>query len=97
MLKIITVLDIEALKPCHCHLSSFKSAIYSSLTHLSLAFFLSDIGKQYSPRCDATERAVTSGAILFAKRVFIMNLYENLKSHPMSLQVKVDSPKPFKR
>ena len=26
------------------------------LTHLSLASFLWDIGKQYSPRCDATER-----------------------------------------
>ena len=25
-----------------------------------------DIGKQYSPRCDAAERGVPSGAILFA-------------------------------
>ena len=36
------------------------------LTHLSLASLLWDIGKQYSPRCDAAERSVPSGAILFA-------------------------------
>ena len=35
-----------------------------SLT-LSLASFLWDIGKQYSPRCDAAERGVP-GAILLA-------------------------------
>ena len=37
-----------------------------SSTHLSLASFLWDIGKQHSPRCDAAERGVPSGAILFA-------------------------------
>ena len=37
-----------------------------SLTHLSLASLLWDIGKQHSPRCDAAERGVPSGAILFA-------------------------------
>ena len=36
------------------------------LTHLSLASLLWDIGKQNSPRCDAAERGVPSGAILFA-------------------------------
>ena len=36
------------------------------LTHLSLDFFLWDIGKQHSPRCDAAERGVPFGAILFA-------------------------------
>ena len=36
------------------------------LTHLSLASFLWDIGKQNSPRCDPTECGVPSGAILFA-------------------------------
>ena len=35
-------------------------------THLSLASFLWDIGKQHSPRCDAAESGVPSGAILFA-------------------------------
>ena len=36
------------------------------LTHLSLASLLWDIGKHNSPRCDAAERGVPSGAILFA-------------------------------
>ena len=36
------------------------------LTHFSLASLLWDIGKQNSPRCDAAERGVPSGAILFA-------------------------------
>ena len=36
------------------------------LSHLRLASFLWDIGKQYSPRCDAAERGVPSGANLFA-------------------------------
>ena len=42
-----------------------------TLTHLSRASFLWDIGKQHSPRCDAAERGVPSGAILFAWRNFI--------------------------
>ena len=33
---------------------------------LSLVSLLWDIGKQNSPRCDAAERGVPSGAILFA-------------------------------
>ena len=37
-----------------------------ALTHLSLESFLWDIRKQYSPRCDAAERGVPSGAILSA-------------------------------
>ena len=40
-------------------------------THLSLASLLWDIGKQNSPRCDAAERGVPSGAILFPQRKFI--------------------------
>ena len=48
-----------------------------SLTHLSLVSFLWDIGKQYSPRCDAAKCGVPSGAILFAWRIFIKHLYEN--------------------
>ena len=35
-------------------------------THLSLASLLWDIGKQNSPRRDAAERGVPSGAIMFA-------------------------------
>ena len=41
------------------------------LTHLSLASFLWDIGKQHSPRWDAAERGIPSGAVLFAQRNFI--------------------------
>ena len=37
-----------------------------TLTHLSLSSSLWDIGKHHSPRCDAAERGVPSGAILFA-------------------------------
>ena len=40
------------------------------LTHISRASLLWDIGKQYSPRCDAAERGVPSGAILFVQRNF---------------------------
>ena len=39
-----------------------------TLTHLSLASFLWDIGKQNSPRCDAAERGVPSVSTLFARR-----------------------------
>ena len=42
-----------------------------TLTHLSLAVILWDIGEQHSPRCDTAERGVPSGAILFAQRNFI--------------------------
>ena len=41
------------------------------LTHLSLTSLLWDIGKKNSPRCDAAECGVPSGAILFANRIFI--------------------------
>ena len=44
------------------------------LTHLSLTSLLWDIGKQNSPRCEAAERGVPSGAILFAERIFIEKL-----------------------
>ena len=47
------------------------------LTH-SLASFLWDIGKQYSPRCDAAERGVPSGAILLD---LLEKWNENTKSH----------------
>ena len=60
-----------------CHLWRFdKSDIlcmisltfiyFISLTRISLASFLSDLGKQHSPRCDAAECGVPSGAMLFA-------------------------------
>ena len=49
------------------------------LTHLSLASLLWDIGKQKSPRCDAAERGVPSGAFLFAWRNFIEKMRLKLK------------------
>ena len=58
---------------------------------LSLASLLWDIGKQYSPRCDAAERGVPSGAILFAYRNFIEKWNKILKSHLRPLKKKVDT------
>ena len=37
-----------------------------TLTHISLVVILWDIGSQHSPRCEAAERGIPSGAILFA-------------------------------
>ena len=51
--------------------SILKVCFIIKLTHLSLASLLWDIGKQHSPRCDAAERGVPSGAIMFAQRNFI--------------------------
>ena len=42
------------------------TGIQIGLNHLSLASLLWYMGKQNSPRCDAAERGVPSGAILFA-------------------------------
>ena len=47
-------------------LCSYIEKLNSASTHLSLVSFLLDIGKQYSPRCDAAECSVPSGVILFA-------------------------------
>ena len=43
---------------------------YIHLTHVSLASFLWDKGKQNSPRYDAAKLGIPSGAILFAERNF---------------------------
>ena len=50
-------------------------------THISLAFFLWDIGKYNSPRCDAAKRSVPSGVILFANVNFIENEIK-MKNYP---------------
>ena len=52
------------------------------LTHISLVVILWDIGKQHSPRCDAVERGVPSGAILFTQRNFIENQIKIIKITP---------------
>ena len=53
------------------------SIVVSILTHLNMASFLWDIGKQNSPRCDAAKHSVSSRAILFAQRNFIEKLSKN--------------------
>ena len=57
-----------------------------NLTHIrvSLESLLWDIGKQYSPGCDAAERGVPSGAItcMFAYRNFIEKMKQNFKITP---------------
>ena len=63
---------IDNLVSRYCLISS--ETFCPALTHLSLASLLLDIGKQNSPRCDAAERGVPSGAILFAYRIFIEKL-----------------------
>ena len=60
----ILVISLSIFKVFHVLLRA------ATLTHLSLASLLLDIGKQYSSRCDAAERGVPSGAILFALRIF---------------------------
>ena len=44
--------------------------VLTALTHISLASFLWDIGKQNSPRCDAAKCGIPSEAILFAEKTF---------------------------
>ena len=60
--------------------------ISNHLTHLSLASLLWDIGKQHSPRCDAAERGVPSGAILFAYRNFFEKWNKTFKITPEAPQ-----------
>ena len=50
----------------------FLGSTSNGLTHLSLASFLWDIGKQHSPRCDAPD-VTPQNAILFTQRNFIEN------------------------
>ena len=55
----------------YCSMPFCFFEVFVALTHLSLASLLRDIGKQHSSRCDAAERGVPSGAMLFAWRNFI--------------------------
>ena len=57
--KIVNYYSCKATVPVYC-------IRHACLTHLSLGSLLWDIGKQNSPRCDAAERGVPPGAILFA-------------------------------
>ena len=42
------------------------TTFWSHITHLSLASYKRDIGKECRPRSDAAERSVRSGSTLFA-------------------------------
>ena len=65
---------------CICVLKKGSSTgSFMCLTHISLASFLLDIGKQNSPRCDAAKRGVPSGTILFAYRILIEKRNKNEK------------------
>ena len=68
---------------CKISLANYNKLLSEShlLTHLSLASLLWDIGKQNSPRCDAAERGVPSGAILFAYREFSSKNWIKLKNY----------------
>ena len=69
---IITVINFHK----RSLLIGWEGTLNKMLIHLSLASLLWDIGKQNSPACDAAERGVPSGAILFAERIFIEKLNE---------------------
>ena len=49
-----------------CEHAVLITCVSRHLTHISLASFLWDIGNKKSPRCDAAQRGVPSGVILFA-------------------------------
>ena len=61
-----------------------------NLTHISLASFLWDIGKQGRSRPDAAELGVWSGSPLFAYRMVFQNLNKNKNYHPVTLTREVD-------
>ena len=58
------------------------------LTHISLASYFGDIGKQYRPRWDAAERGVSSGSTLFAYRNFYKQWNKNEKNTPDSAKTE---------
>ena len=66
---------------------------YLKLTHISLASFLRDVGKENSPRCDAAKGGVPSGAILFAYMNFIEKWNKNEKIFLMPLKMELDPSK----
>ena len=60
------------------------------LTHISLASFSWNIGKQNIPRCDAPNNGVPSVATLFAYSISLKNEIKK-KNIPDSPKMKVDS------
>ena len=62
----VTKLDQILLNGNNITMVMFFLIFLIYLIHLSLASLLWDIGKQNSPRCDAAECGIPSGAFLFA-------------------------------
>ena len=79
----------------NCKVDSYETyvVLYSTsiLTHISLASFLWDIGKQRKPRSDATERGVWSRSPLLAYKMFNQKLNKTEKYHPTPLKFEIDS------
>ena len=74
--EFLSLLHIEVIWHCASLIlvtTPYLNTLYADekKTHISLASLLWDKGKQNSPRCDAAERGLPSGAILFAQRNFI--------------------------
>ena len=100
LLKCLRCLfNIQCMSSLILHLSILlanlcsRQHLYASfclLTHLSLASFLWDIGKQCRPRSDTAERGVLSGSSLFAYRMFYQNFNKNENYHPTSLKTEMD-------
>ena len=68
----------------------YKKYHYIYLTNISLVSFLWDIGKQHSPRWDAAERGVPSGAILFQYFIEKRDKKNNIKKkNPNTPKMKV--------
>ena len=78
---------------CLADLSYEKYERNRSLTNISLASFLWDIGKQWRPRSDAAKHGVWSGSPLFAymNRMFYQNLNKNKKYQSTTLKTEMDS------
>ena len=66
-MQVLKKTETESIKQ---NVPKAERATYSLINHISLVFFLWDIGKQNNPRCDAAKRGVPSGAILFAGMIF---------------------------
>ena len=66
-----------------------KNSYLLLLTSISLASFLWDIGKQNSPRFDASKHGVPSGTILFAG----IKMKRKMKNYADAPQNKMDLSK----
>ena len=73
--------EIQKLYQVFVENESSDYELWTCLTHISLFVILWDIGKQHSPGCEAAERGVPSGAILFAYRKFLKKKGIKIQNH----------------